>query len=333
MGVGLIPEKPSKVRTAVILLYISLGIGVMRLFVAWMLFGAPGWIVYTMLTKLLIIIPVAMWIYYMVGRGKTWARITVLILVIIETPLSTLAVVRYGQFPMSSLSDLMTNLEIVQTLIKIVAMPLLFQKESSDWFKAMKNLQPIPFRADEETIIEDWPGQKDLEDLVARIKAELAEGTAKGTLIRTLVKNGWDRQEASQFVGQVAHEMTINPDDVKVVISRYKKFLLCGGTVTIVGIIAVATRVPKIDMWGHYLLLGSIFAVWGLVGCLVHRRGRAATNRIEVNRAITFRPSKGSLRFTKKSMSLVLRISIAVFAALCLFFLVLAIVFEIWGPK
>jgi hypothetical protein len=331
MEANTMPKKPSKVTAAVIMLYISLAIGVMRLFVTWMLFGAPSWIAYTMLTKLLIIIPIATWLYYMVGRGRNWARMTVLILVLIETPLSILAVVKHGVFPMSSLSDFMTNLEIVQTLIKIMAMPLLFQRDSSVWFKAMKNFQTLPFRADEETTIEDGPGLRSVENLVAQLKTELTEGTAQGTLIRTLIKNGWDRKEASQFVKQIAYELTTNPADVQLVINRYKKFLLCGGAITIVGIIALLSRVPRLEMWGHYLLIGSFFAVWGLVGYLVYRGRLAPRNQIEVNRAVTFRPSKGSLQFTKKSMSLVLRIGIAFLAAFGLFILMLVIVSHIKG--
>ncbi|MCL4553011.1 MAG: hypothetical protein M1305_05605, partial [Candidatus Marsarchaeota archaeon] len=170
-------------------------------------------------------------------------------------------------------------------------------------------------------------GQKDLETLIARIKAELAEGTAKGTLIRTLVKNGWDRQEAAQFVKQIAYELTTNPEDALLLIKRYKKYMLFGGTATIGGLVAVLYGASGIP------LAGIIFVLWGFVGWMAYGGRLRPDNQGPVNRAITFRPSGGSLQFTRKSMSLVLRISIAVFAALCLFFLVLAIVFEIWGPK
>ena len=54
-----------------------------------------------------------------------------------------------------------------------------------------------------------------LNRLVESIKSELVEGTCRSTLIKTLVRNGWTRREASIFVNQVYQEMWKDPGYVR----------------------------------------------------------------------------------------------------------------------
>ncbi|MGO9566947.1 MAG: hypothetical protein ACLP5H_05345 [Desulfomonilaceae bacterium] len=334
MEANMMPHKPSKVTAAVIMLYVSVGIATTEWLIGLSRAGQSVGLIEFL--TLLTLGPVFFWFIYMIGEGKNWARMTVLVTIVPFLPFAILSLARgLGHTPLSISLDVgLIILDAAGLILEIGALIFLFQKDSSDWFKAMKNLQPLPFRADEETTIVSRPGQQDLENLVARIKAELAEGTGKGTLIGTLAKNGWDRQEAAQFVKQIAYELTANPGDVQLVIKRYKKYMLYGGAATMIGVIALSSGVPKLEMWGHYPLFGSIALLWGFVGWVLYRGRLSPDNQYQVNRSITFRPSKGSLQFTKKSMSPVQKLAIVFFAAFGLFILMLAMASLIWKfPK
>ncbi len=165
MEANKILEKPPKVTLAVYMLYISLGISVIVVLVSWVRFGLPGWVGYKLVAFLiqlamfhfwapigvmiygnLIILPIAFWLYLMIGKGKNWARITLLVYVILEIlftigSLGFSVVMRYHLVHVPSLSDWFMRIspEIVQDVFQIVALTFLFGRASSDWFKAIKN--------------------------------------------------------------------------------------------------------------------------------------------------------------------------------------------------
>jgi hypothetical protein len=123
-------NRPEKVGHAVMLLYITLGIGVLMniieaLMNAQMLSSASVAIIFQL---------GIMWLFiYMIGKGYNWARITFLVLFIISIPFSILIISK----------SLLTNpisglLVIVQTVVQTVAVVFLFQAPSSQWFQAMK---------------------------------------------------------------------------------------------------------------------------------------------------------------------------------------------------
>jgi hypothetical protein len=164
MEANKILEKPSKVTLALYMLYACLGISVIAVLVSWVRFGLPGWAGYRSITFLmqlalfhfwapiwvmiygnLIILPIAFWLYFMIGKGKNWARMTLMIYVILEILLGILPVV-FGFFmfhhrPQLSLSDWFMRIspDILQDVFQIVALTFLFGRASSDWFKAIKN--------------------------------------------------------------------------------------------------------------------------------------------------------------------------------------------------
>ena len=124
-------DKPSKVRKGMILLYITLGIGFLRGFME-----APqlsqqiptGRIFFIMF-----FVFIMMWFFiYMIGKGKNWARITFLVLFILGIPISVLPM--YHSLITKPFSGI---LGIAQAIMQIVALVLLFQKSSSDWYKQM----------------------------------------------------------------------------------------------------------------------------------------------------------------------------------------------------
>lgn len=124
--------RPYKVTTAVKLLYISLGIGVLRNIMESSTqaeVASPAFVMFIAFFVLGI-----MWFFIlMIGKGRNWARITFLVLFIIGTPFSVLPLMQsLAANPISGL------LGIVQIIIQIVAIVFLFQKPSSDWFREIK---------------------------------------------------------------------------------------------------------------------------------------------------------------------------------------------------
>lgn len=130
--------QPQKVDTAVRLLYASLGIGVFSSSLMppgldeLISFGSTlNDSFFTFFTLGLMLL-----LYYMIWKGKNWARITYLVFFIMGIPLSIVVVPIY-----LSLSDtpvISGTLTLVQTGMDLVALVFLFQEESSAWFKALK---------------------------------------------------------------------------------------------------------------------------------------------------------------------------------------------------
>jgi len=125
-------SRPANVGTAVKLLYITLGIGVVRSIMeasTTAKVASPGFVMFITFFVLGI-----MWFFiYMIGKGRNWARITFLVLFIIGIPFAILPLLQsLAANPISGL------LGIGQTVIQVIALVFLFQKPSSAWFKEMK---------------------------------------------------------------------------------------------------------------------------------------------------------------------------------------------------
>ena len=124
--------RPKTVTTAVTLLYMTLGIGVIRgiLEASRLSETAPiGFVVFIMLATL----GITGLFIYAIAKGRNWARITFLVLAIIGTPLAVKPLLEsLAASPFSGV------LGILQSLLQIVGLVLLFLKPSSHWFKKMK---------------------------------------------------------------------------------------------------------------------------------------------------------------------------------------------------
>ncbi len=142
MQANTLPEQPSKVSTAVYLLYLGLAIGLGNHLIHGSLVGSVAGesIGPREFVTLLIISAIHCWLYYMIGKGRNWARITALIPVIPEIAATAyLVILSLSQTPLSEpvgIAEIF--LGIVTRILEIVAMVFLFQRDSSDWFKAMK---------------------------------------------------------------------------------------------------------------------------------------------------------------------------------------------------
>jgi hypothetical protein len=137
------PARPSKVTLALYILYFNLAIVLIRLLGPLLRFGARDLIKsepcfelikFGLFIKLIVIAPIAIWFYILIGNGENWVRITLLVLVILGVPLSILNAINLGH----SQNDFFAYLELQQAALQVVAMALLFQPESSQWFQAMK---------------------------------------------------------------------------------------------------------------------------------------------------------------------------------------------------
>ena len=138
-GGGTGPNKPGAVQSAVILFYISLGIGVIRsvLEASTLAEMAPPW--FLMLISYLVL--GVMWLLvFMIGRGRSWARTTFLVLFVVGIPFSIQPLLlSLAVFPISGFAF------VGQTLLQIVVLVLLYQKKSSEWFRrtATSNERPL----------------------------------------------------------------------------------------------------------------------------------------------------------------------------------------------
>ena len=123
------PERPKKVQNAVTILYVTLGIGIVRTVMEASanveMAGVGFFIVVTLVT-----FAFGVFLFAMIGRGRNWARITLLVFFLLGLPLSILPLIR--SFTISPISGV---LGLAQVILQIVAIVFLFQQDASAWFK------------------------------------------------------------------------------------------------------------------------------------------------------------------------------------------------------
>jgi carboxyl-terminal processing protease len=134
-------EKPKKVGIAVKLVYATLAVGAMRSIweipararqfeTSWDTspLSSQSLIGFSILVMLLTLSFLG-YLVYMIDKGRNWARITFLVLLIIGIPFSIIPLLL--SFAYSPISGI---LSVAQVVAQTVAVILLFQKESSRWF-------------------------------------------------------------------------------------------------------------------------------------------------------------------------------------------------------
>jgi hypothetical protein len=124
--------RPPRVGTAVKLLYITLGIGVLRSIMDASMYAEMAPPAFVKLITIFVI-GVMGFLIILIGKGRNWARITFLVFFIIGIPFAAFPLMQsVGANPISG------RIGVVQIIIQIVALVFLFQKLSSDWFRDMK---------------------------------------------------------------------------------------------------------------------------------------------------------------------------------------------------
>ncbi len=123
------PERPKKVQNAVTILYVTLGIGIVRAVMEASANAEMAGVGFLMFVTL-VVFAVMVFLIAMIGRGRNWARITLLVFFLLGLPLSILPLIR--SFTNSPISGV---LGLAQVILQIVAIVFLFQQEASAWFK------------------------------------------------------------------------------------------------------------------------------------------------------------------------------------------------------
>jgi membrane-bound ClpP family serine protease len=135
-------SRSGAVTVAVTLLYATLGIGILRFFLdapdlleeASGRMGASGVPALPVVVLTALVGLSVMWLFiYAIGRGRNWARLTFLVLFLLGIPFSVLPLLQsLASNPTSGI------LGVGQAVLQVIALILLFQPRSSEWFK-----QPI----------------------------------------------------------------------------------------------------------------------------------------------------------------------------------------------
>lgn len=131
-------SRPGKVSTALYLLWIALFVGIIAsafnfsssLEIA---NAPPGFGLGVVIFILCFGFLLSAFFIWKIGQGRNWARITYLVLFILGIPvvIYTLLTIKVSTF--------LIIMQIAHTIVSLVALVFLFQKQSSDWFKSTKN--------------------------------------------------------------------------------------------------------------------------------------------------------------------------------------------------
>ena len=127
-------QKPKKVQTAVTILYVTLGIGILRAVIEASANAEMAGVGFLMFVTLVVFAFMA-FLIAKIGGGKNWARITFLVLFLLGLLPSILPLLR--SFDINPLSGF---LGLAQIVLQILALVFLFQQESGDWFRAHKRV-------------------------------------------------------------------------------------------------------------------------------------------------------------------------------------------------
>jgi hypothetical protein len=132
------PERPLEVTAALCLLYLGL---VFAVIADAMGFALPGGNTSDGLA-MLVFLPISVLIYYMIGEGKNWARITFFVLLV----LSILGLVHhFVDKPLDATWSARAKdcLLIAEAGVDLMALVMLFLPVSSEWFKAVDKTREV----------------------------------------------------------------------------------------------------------------------------------------------------------------------------------------------
>lgn len=132
MPIKNISEIPSKVTLAAKLFYFVVGIGITRAILTIFRHVEVRTPYFLISMKILIYVG-SLYLIYQLGKGKNWARVSMVTIFIICIPLVVLPTfASFSHNPTDSI------LAILQTILYIIALVLLFHRSSSNWFASKK---------------------------------------------------------------------------------------------------------------------------------------------------------------------------------------------------
>lgn len=124
--------KPLIVKMAVYLLYASLGVGVLKLILNLSSISSSILIGFSIII-LVIILAVFYILIFNISSGRNWSRITMFLLFLIGLPFNISLL-----FKEITTNIFLSILSISQILLQLIALILLFQGASNNWFKYQK---------------------------------------------------------------------------------------------------------------------------------------------------------------------------------------------------
>jgi len=137
-------NKPDSVKRAVLLLYCSIGISVVSFVRIIVQFSQRASDIPSSILLIAFLVPVIsialLWfLTYKIGQGRNWARITLIVLLILGTLSGVVGLLALGGQPSGMLpSSFFTKLiEGVQWVLQVLVLIFLLQKSSADWFRQM----------------------------------------------------------------------------------------------------------------------------------------------------------------------------------------------------
>lgn len=124
--------KPQETIIAMVLLYSALLVSALRS--AFMEQSILTQTSYPVLNTLFSVffLAITLFLIFMIGKRRIWARTIFLIWFIVSLPVFGLEIYHLADKPMTG------SLGILNTLLNLAAIVLLFRKDSSDWFRAVK---------------------------------------------------------------------------------------------------------------------------------------------------------------------------------------------------
>jgi hypothetical protein len=132
-------KRPNSVFYAVILLFITLLVGVVRSFFELSSLGEEVSIAFVIVIQLFVLMILALF-FYMIWIGKNWARITLLVFFVIGIIFYVDSVFNViMNYSVLKVFDIFGFIGFIQIVLQLTALILLFSKSSSLWFRGLKS--------------------------------------------------------------------------------------------------------------------------------------------------------------------------------------------------
>jgi len=129
-------EKPVEITRATQLLYATLGIGMVKSSIDFFRISSETSVAFTLIT-LIFTFAFLFFLIIKIAGGRNWARIVFLIFFLLGIPLAipiVLDEVKRNLF--------LGSLSFIQIILQVIALALMFMKNSNLWFKTRKNRLP-----------------------------------------------------------------------------------------------------------------------------------------------------------------------------------------------
>lgn len=129
-------EKPIEITRAVQLLYLTLGIGIVKAFIDFSHISFESSVAITLFV-MLFTFAFLFFLIIKISGGRNWARIVFLIFFLLGIPLAipiVLEEVKRNLF--------LGSLSLIQIVLQVTALVLMFTKNSNLWFRTRKNHLP-----------------------------------------------------------------------------------------------------------------------------------------------------------------------------------------------